>query len=138
MFELHLGLSALCFAKGLCISSRYQVTTPRTAQGASPIWLLYIRAWKEKDTIRAFSKAYADDEVTPQAIKDAKAMLSDAKPEDTLVLFIAGHGVHDNDKNRTYSILPMVLIENIFLPLLPILTPLKTSSKTSRHVRSCF
>ena len=41
-------------------------------------------------------KTYLDEEVTPAAIKNAKAFLKDATIDDTLVLFIAGHGVHDD------------------------------------------
>jgi len=74
------------------------------AKDAKDLSALY-QSMEGKGYDRVFAKAYADDEVTPQAIKDAKSILSNAKPEDTFVLFIAGHGVHDNDKNRTYYFL---------------------------------
>jgi len=45
---------------------------------------------------------FTDDQVTPTAIKAAKALLAKAKPADTLVLFIAGHGLHDRDSDSTY------------------------------------
>lgn len=47
-------------------------------------------------------KTYLDGEVTRQAIGNAKDFLKDAKPEDTFVLFIAGHGIHNSDKDATY------------------------------------
>jgi len=48
------------------------------------------------------AKTYLNEEVTPEAIKASKAFLKDAKPDDAFVLFIAGHGVHDQDKESTY------------------------------------
>ncbi len=46
--------------------------------------------------------AFVDADVTPAAIRDARKLLASAKPTDTLVLFIAGHGMHDRDKEATY------------------------------------
>ncbi len=43
-----------------------------------------------------------DSKVTVGNIKRAKDFLSSAKPEDVLVLFIAGHGVHGTDPAATY------------------------------------
>ena len=48
------------------------------------------------------AKTYLNEEVTVDNIKKAKELLKDAKPDDTFVLFIAGHGVHDTDKEATY------------------------------------
>ena len=45
---------------------------------------------------------WTDADVTPAHIAQAKSLLADARPEDTLVLFISGHGVHDVDANATY------------------------------------
>jgi len=43
-----------------------------------------------------------DEQVTVKAITATKKWLDDAREEDTLVLFIAGHGVHDDDPEATY------------------------------------
>ncbi len=43
-----------------------------------------------------------DEEVTPDAIRKAKSFLAGAKADDTLVLFVAGHGVHARDAVGTY------------------------------------
>lgn len=45
-------------------------------------------------------------EVTLQAITEAKTFLADATVEDTVVLCIAGHGLHDTDRDSTYYFLP--------------------------------
>lgn len=50
----------------------------------------------------AFIKTFTNEEVTPDNIKKAKEFVKNAKPDDTFVLFIAGHGMHDNDKEATY------------------------------------
>jgi WD40 repeat protein/uncharacterized caspase-like protein len=52
------------------------------------------------------AKVLTDAEVTPAALRSAKALLAEARPEDTLVVFIAGHGVHDRDAAATYYYLP--------------------------------
>ena len=44
------------------------------------------------------AKPLSNDAVTPKAIKDAKAFVTQTKTDDTLVVFIAGHGMHDRDK----------------------------------------
>lgn len=49
-----------------------------------------------------FIKMYLNEEVTPGNIKRAKEITNNAKVDDTVVLFIAGHGMHDTDKNATY------------------------------------
>ena len=43
-----------------------------------------------------------DGEVTTSRITEAKQFLAKAKVDDTMVLFIAGHGVHDEDPEATY------------------------------------
>lgn len=45
---------------------------------------------------------YLNEQVTIDSIKEAKGFLKNAKVDDTLVLFIAGHGVHDRDEESTY------------------------------------
>jgi len=47
-------------------------------------------------------KTYLNEEVTVENIKKSKEFLKDAKVDDTFILFIAGHGVHDKDKEATY------------------------------------
>ncbi|CAN0542741.1 unnamed protein product, partial [Laminaria digitata] len=45
---------------------------------------------------------FTDKEVTAQAIQGAKALLSKSGPADTLVVFIAGHGLHERDQDATW------------------------------------
>jgi len=47
-------------------------------------------------------RVLVDEEVTRQSIADSASWAADANPEDTLVLFIAGHGVHDRDHDARY------------------------------------
>jgi len=49
-----------------------------------------------------FIKTYLNEQVTAENIRQAKELLKSSKPDDTFVLFIAGHGVHDTDKEATY------------------------------------
>ncbi len=49
-----------------------------------------------------YVKTYLNEEVTVENIRSARDLLKNAKPEDTFVLFIAGHGKHDTDKQATY------------------------------------
>jgi hypothetical protein len=49
-----------------------------------------------------YTKVLTNEQVTPENIKNAKEFLKDAKPDDVFVLFIAGHGLHDNDAEATY------------------------------------
>lgn len=49
-----------------------------------------------------YTKLYLNEQVTSANIKAAKAFFVKAKPDDTFILFIAGHGVHDTDKAGTY------------------------------------
>lgn len=48
------------------------------------------------------AKTLVDDEVSKDTIAAAKDFFSRAKPEDTVVLFVAGHGVHARDAAATY------------------------------------
>ncbi|MCH8887328.1 MAG: caspase family protein, partial [SAR324 cluster bacterium] len=50
-------------------------------------------------------KLLLNEQVTVENIKKARNFLKNARVDDTLVLFIAGHGVHDMDKNATYYFL---------------------------------
>ena len=48
---------------------------------------------------------FTDDNVTVENIKKAKEFLKSSGVDDTFVLFIAGHGIHDVDKEETYYFL---------------------------------
>ncbi len=48
------------------------------------------------------ARTLVDEEVSKDAIFAAKALFLQAKPEDTVVLFVAGHGVHGRDAASTY------------------------------------
>lgn len=49
-----------------------------------------------------FVKTITNEQVTPENIKKAKEFIKNAKPDDTFILFIAGHGMHDRDADATY------------------------------------
>ncbi len=49
-----------------------------------------------------YTYTFIDEECTVANIKKAKSLLKDAKADDTIVLFIAGHGVHDTDRDAAY------------------------------------
>ena len=55
----------------------------------------------------SLSKTYEDEAVTPAAFAEARKWLEKtARVNDTVVIFIAGHGVHDRDADATYYYLP--------------------------------
>ncbi len=47
-------------------------------------------------------RTFVNEEVTVEAVKRVKELLTNASVDDTLVLFIAGHGLHDTDREATY------------------------------------
>ncbi len=49
-----------------------------------------------------YTKAFTNQMVTLQSIIDAKQLLKNAKVDDTFILFIAGHGLHDTDNDSSY------------------------------------
>ncbi len=51
-------------------------------------------------------KVLTDAEVTAAAVTEARAFADEAGIDDTLVVFVAGHGLHDTDANATYYFLP--------------------------------
>ena len=51
---------------------------------------------------KVVTKVYVDEQATVEAVKKAGELLKNAGVDDTFVLFIAGHGVHDSDKAGTY------------------------------------
>jgi hypothetical protein len=61
-----------------------------------------------------FIRTYINREVTLQNIKNAKSFLNNAKVDDTFVLFISGHGLHEGDNEATYYYLTHnASVENI-------------------------
>lgn len=48
---------------------------------------------------------YTNRQVTVEAIAASKRFLADARPNDAVILFIAGHGLHDRDRDATYYFL---------------------------------
>ncbi|MFQ5845420.1 MAG: caspase family protein, partial [Planctomycetota bacterium] len=51
---------------------------------------------------KVYTRTRVNDQVTADAIVEAKSFLEQARPEDTVVLFVAGHGLHDRDPAATY------------------------------------
>jgi WD40 repeat protein len=78
-------------------------------------------------------KVHTDEAVTLQSIHEAKAFLSNAKVDDTVVLFAAGHGVYESNSTHDYYFLthqtdlnriedtavPFELLEDILQGILP-------------------
>ena len=52
-----------------------------------------------------YVKTFLNEQATLENIRSAKDFLKSSKPDDTFILFIAGHGVHDTDKEATYYFL---------------------------------
>ncbi len=52
-----------------------------------------------------YVKTYTNEEATVENVKKAKELLRNSRVDDTFVLFIAGHGMHDRDKQATYYFL---------------------------------
>lgn len=52
---------------------------------------------------KVFSKIYTNEDVTKNNISGVKDFLKYSKPDDTLVLFIAGHGIQLKDNNNKYT-----------------------------------
>lgn len=62
------------------------------------------------DVLRASSATaktitYVDEQVTTATIRAAKAALKDAKVDDTVIVFVAGHGAHSRDADAEYYFL---------------------------------
>lgn len=47
-------------------------------------------------------KIFVNEQVNKASLTEAKELLKKARPQDTVVLFIAGHGMHDRDELATY------------------------------------
>ena len=61
-----------------------------------------LETYKGKGFDNVYTKVLTNEQVTPEAIKAAKDFVKNAKPDDTFILFIAGHGMHDKDGEATY------------------------------------
>ena len=61
-----------------------------------------IEAFKGKGFENVYAKVLTNEQVTTDAIKASKKFVKNAKPDDTFILFIAGHGMHDKDADATY------------------------------------
>jgi len=61
-----------------------------------------IETYKGKGFENVYTKVLTNEQVTPDAIKVSKDFVKNAKPDDTFILFIAGHGMHDTDAEATY------------------------------------
>ncbi|MFA6403771.1 MAG: caspase family protein [Salinivirgaceae bacterium] len=61
-----------------------------------------VEGLKGKGYDKVYTKILTNEQVTPEAIKAAKDFGKNAKPDDTFILFIAGHGMHDSDPEATY------------------------------------
>lgn len=64
-----------------------------------------MRGLRGKGFENVYTKVFTNEQVVPNAIKEAKDFVKNAKPDDTFILFIAGHGMHDNDAEATYYFL---------------------------------
>ena len=47
-------------------------------------------------------RLYTNEQVTKASLAEAREFVKRARPQDTVVLFIAGHGLHDRDELATY------------------------------------
>lgn len=79
------------------------------------------------------TKVFLNQAVTVETIQKAKTFVSNAKVDDTVILFIAGHGAHDFDEAATYYFLtsevdldnlrqtaaPFELVENLLQDIKP-------------------
>ena len=61
-----------------------------------------IQSKKGKGFGNVYTKVLTNEQVTPDAIKASKDFVKNARPDDTFILFIAGHGMHDKDAEATY------------------------------------
>ena len=57
---------------------------------------------KGKGFENVYTKTLTNEQVTTANIKAAKDFVKNAKVDDTFILFIAGHGMHDTDEEATY------------------------------------
>jgi len=55
---------------------------------------------------KVFVRKFLNAEVSRESLGQAKEFLKNARVDDTVVLFLAGHGLHDTDADATYYYLP--------------------------------
>jgi hypothetical protein len=91
------------------------------------------RLMEGKEYSKVIATTFTNKQVTADSIKKAKDILKDAAVDDTVILFISGHGVHDTDKETTYYYLtynadldnlsataaPFDLVEDLMLDIKP-------------------
>lgn len=70
------------------------------AKDAEDLGAVFSRMGRNYAEVRVHT--FTDENCTVANIRAAKALLKDARPDDTVVLFIAGHGIHDTDRDDTY------------------------------------
>lgn len=83
--------------------SRYQKAELDLAyahKDAQDLGALFTRLGAHYDGVEL--KVVVDADVTPDAIRATKSLLEGTRPEDTVVLFIAGHGLHDTTSEARY------------------------------------
>lgn len=61
-----------------------------------------LRSGKGKAFRNVYVRTYIDKDATAENLRKAKTFFKDAGVEDTVVLFIAGHGLHDHDAEANY------------------------------------
>jgi uncharacterized caspase-like protein len=61
-----------------------------------------LETYKGKGFENVYMRVLINEQVTPDAIKASKVFVKNAKPDDTFILFIAGHGTYDTDEEATY------------------------------------
>jgi len=59
-----------------------------------------IEIYKGKGFENVYTKVLTNQQVTPDAIKASKDFVKNAKPDDTFILFIAGHGMHEGCRSN--------------------------------------
>ena len=64
----------------------------------------FAKTFKENKSFdNVFSKVFTDAEVTKENLKDVKAFLQQARINDMVIVFVAGHGVLDEDFNYYFA-----------------------------------
>lgn len=83
--------------------SKYQVKAMNldyAAKDARDLAAQFTALGASFDAVRVHT--FVDEQVTRKTITEARGLLADATVDDTLVLFIAGHGAHAADERGTY------------------------------------
>ena len=89
---------------GVSKYSNNKLNLDYAAKDASDLEKIF-QGMKGKGFENVYTMTFLNENVTPDAIKKAKEFVKNAKVDDTFVLFIAGHGMHDLDAEATYYFL---------------------------------